>query len=386
MTVSPAFTSGLDLRYNGDSLVRQQSVTARIVRHPPESMAATLRKLAARAEKSPAPDVYGKGDLIEDFEDRLATMLGKPAALFLPSGVLAQSIALRIHADRRNRTTVGLHPTSHLVLHEQDGYRKLWGLDGRMLGHPREVLTHADLQAQAPEGLAALVLELPMREIGGQLPEWRDLADQVEWARRHDIAVHIDGARLWHCPAFYRRSLAEIGALADSVYVSLYKDIGGIAGAVLAGESDFIAEARIWSRRAGANLVSLYPYILAAQQGIEDNLPSIADAVDYARKLGPLLAGLRGIRVNPPIPQSAMFHLHIELDRDTLIRAVADYTEQHDVIVLPEPRAMDENGHSICEINVGRSTMEHPPRFWLEHLRATLANCGSTDTNETSRV
>lgn len=336
-------------------------------------MATTLRRLAERAENAPPPDVYGHGPLIEEFEARMAAMLGKPGALFLSSGTLAQPLALRIHSDRRNKSTVGLHPTSHLVLHEQDGYRKLWGLNGKLLGDPRKVLTHADLQAQAPEELAALVLELPMREIGGQLPEWSDLQSQVDWARRHDIAVHVDGARLWHCPAYYRRSLAEISALADSVYVSLYKDIGGIAGAVLAGETDFIAEARIWSRRAGGNLVSLHPYILAAEQGLEDNLSSIADAVAYARKLGPMLGTLDGVRTNPPTPQAAMFHLHIALDRDRLIRATADYAEAHDVIVLPKPRAVDENGNSVCEISVGRSTMEHPPGFWLAHLRACLS-------------
>jgi len=347
-------------------------MTACIVRHPPESMATTLRRLAERAENKPAPDVYGDGALIEDFEDAIATMLGKPAALFLPSGTLAQSLALRIHCDKRNKTTVGLHPTSHLVLHEQDGYRKLWGLDGQLLGHPDRVLTYADLQAQAPDELAALVLELPMREIGGQLPEWEDLLAQAEWARRHDIAVHIDGARLWHCPAYYQHSLAEIGALADSVYVSLYKDIGGIAGAVLAGEKDFIAEAKIWSRRAGGNLISFYPYILAAEQGFEDNLSSISDAVGYARELGPMLASLAGLRVNPATPQTAMFHLHIDVARERLIQAIDEYAAEHDVIVLPKPRAVDEQGNSICEISVGRSTMEHPPGFWFMHLRAVL--------------
>ncbi|MEX2499866.1 MAG: beta-eliminating lyase-related protein [Wenzhouxiangellaceae bacterium] len=348
-------------------------MTANIVRHPPESMATTLRRLAARAENRPAPDVYGEGALIEDFEDAIAAMLGKPAALFLPSGTLAQSLALRIHCDKRDKTTVGLHPTSHLVLHEQDGYRKLWGLNGKLLGHPREVLTHADLRTQAPEDLAALLLELPMREIGGQLPEWDDLLAQVDWARRHDIAVHIDGARLWHCPAYYQRSLAEISALADSVYVSLYKDIGGIAGAVLAGETEFIAEAKVWSRRAGGNLISFYPYILAAEQGLEDNLASIADAVAYARELGPMLGSLPGVRTNPATPQTAMFHLHIDLARDRLTQAVADYAAANDVIVLPKPRATDEQGHSVCEISVGRSTMEHPPAFWLAHMRAALS-------------
>ena len=335
-------------------------------------MASTLRKLATLADSKSAPDVYGAGALVEDFEHRVAGMLGKPAALFLPSGTLAQPLALKVHAEQRNKTAVGLHPTSHLVLHEHDGYRELWGLSGHLLGHPREVLTHADLPAQPPQELAALVLELPMREIGGQLPEWQDLQAQAEWAQRHGIAVHIDGARLWHCPAYYGRSLAEISALADSVYVSLYKDIGGIAGAVLAGETDFIAQAKIWARRAGGNLPSLFPYILAAEQGLEDNLAGIAEAVDYARTLGSMLAGLPGVQVNPAMPQAAMFHLHIAIPREALTQAIADYAEQHDVIVLPKPRAVDELGSSICEISVGRSTMAHSPEFWLAHLGAAL--------------
>lgn len=344
-----------------------------IVRHPYESMAKTLRELAARAKEHPAPDVYGRGELIEAFEARVAGLLGKPSALFLPSGVLAQSIALRLHCDLRQRSLVGMHPTSHLILHEEHGYRELWGLQSAVLGHQEGVLTHGDLQQGNPDELGAVVLELPMREIGGQLPEWSDLQSQVRWARRHGIAVHIDGARLWHCPAYYQRSLAEISALADSVYVSLYKDIGGIAGATLAGEPDFIEQARVWNRRAGGNLHSFYPYILAAERGLDDNLASVDQAVPYARSLGLLLATISGVEVNPDPPQAAMFHLHIPIDREALDRIIDDYAHRHNVIVLPPPRAIDRQGRSICEISVGRSTMAHPPTFWRRHLDQALA-------------
>jgi len=352
-------------------------MTACIVRHPAESVARVLRELAGRAELKSGPDLYGSGELIAAFEARIAGMLGKPAALFLPSGVLAQSIALKIHCDRRERPTIGLHPTSHLILHEEDGYRELWGLDSRLLGDRDRVLTLADLEQAAPEDLGAVVLELPMREIGGQLPSWTDLNAQVDWARRHAIAVHFDGARLWHCPAHYQRKLSEISALAESVYVSLYKDIGGIAGAVLAGEPDFIERARIWNRRAGGNLIAFYPYILAAERGLDDNLAGIDEAVRYARDLGELLAKVPGIKVNPHPPQTAMFHLHIPIDRDILTRIIDRYRQKHDVIVLPPPRALDREGNSICEISVGRSTMEHPPEFWRRHLGAALGQANS---------
>jgi len=98
---------------------------------------------------------------------------------------------------------------------------------------------------------------------------------------------------------------------------------------------------------------------------IEDFETRVADMLDKP-------AALTGVRVNPETPQTAMFHLHIELARDRLIQAVDEYAAEHDVIVLPKPRAVDESGSAVCEISVGRSTMEHPPRFWLAHLRAAL--------------
>ncbi|WP_404409466.1 threonine aldolase [Pseudidiomarina marina] len=342
-----------------------------ILRHPPESMAQVLRQVAERSESVLEPDVYGSGALIESFEAKIANMLGKPAGLFLPSGTLAQPMALKIHSEASQKQQIGLHPTSHLVLHEQDGYQQLWGLQGQLLGNAEKVLTLDDLKQANTADLAAIVLELPMREIGGQLPTWDDLQAQVKWARTQNIAVHIDGARLWHCPAYYQRSLAEICELADSVYVSLYKDIGGIAGAVLAGTEAFIAEAKRWSRRAGGNLISMYPYILAAEKGLEENLSSIDDAVHYAQKLGPLLEAIEGVRVKPKQPQAAMFHLHIDREEDALIQAMTDYANTTGVVVLPLPRAR-KNGQCICEISVGRRTMQQPPEFWHEHLSACL--------------
>jgi threonine aldolase len=342
-----------------------------ILRHPSRSMAETLRVLADRAEGLLEPDVYGRGELIESFELNMAKKLGKPAALFLGSGTLAQPLALKLHSLQRGKNAVALHPTSHLVLHEHDGYQQLWGLEGHLVGEPNTPIHLNDLHQLPAENIAALVLELPMREIGGQLPQWHELQAQVAWARQHDIAVHFDGARLWHCPAAYQRSLAEICDLADSVYVSLYKDIGGIAGAILAGPEDFIAQARIWARRAGGNLISWYPYVLAAELGLEENLTAVDEAVSYAQKLGPMLGTIQGVTVQPEVPQAAMFHLHIEGDADTLIGKITRHAELESVIVLPLPRATV--GHSsVFEISVGRRTMAEPPEFWLTHLAKCL--------------
>lgn len=344
-------------------------------RHPWRGMSATLQQLARRAEQYSHADVYGSGALISDLEQQVAALLGKPAALFLPSGTLAQPLALRIHADARQQRGVALHATSHLLLHEQNGMEQLWGLQAHVVGAPDKPISAADLaplNATQTAQLAALVVELPAREIGGQLPAWDDLCQQAQWAQQHGLAVHIDGARLWQCPGFYQRSLADIADLADSVYVSLYKDLGGISGAILAGKHDFIAQAKVWARRAGGNLASVYPLLLAAQQGLQQYLASVTTAVAYAQRLAAALTGIRGIRIHPNPPQAAMFHLHIPLSQQQLVEAVVAYAEQHGVLLLPPPRS-HRQGVSCCEITVGTATMAHGPQFWLQHLQQCLA-------------
>src|SRR5258706_4527408 len=209
------------------------------------SMRDELAALAAEAGAEEERDVYGAGKLIEDFEHEISGMLSKPAAVFMPSGTMAQQIALRLWSERRGSATVAFHPTCHLDLHEERAYHALHGLRARLVGDARALITRADLSA-IHEPVAALLLELPQREIGGLLPPWEELAAQAEWAHAHGVALHMDGARLWESAPFYERSYAEVAALFDSVYLSFYKGIGGIAGAALAGPADFIAEVRVW--------------------------------------------------------------------------------------------------------------------------------------------
>lgn len=320
--------------------------------HLPIMPKAMFSQLAEWTDPALDVDRYGTGNLITDFEAEIAELLGKEAAVFMPSGTMAQQIALRIWSERKGTPHVAFHPLSHLEIHEQKAYEHLHSLQATLVGEANRLMTLDDVQ-QIKQPLAALLIELPQREIGGLLPSWADLQALAAYTRGAGIALHLDGARLWECQPFYQRSYAEIVTPFDSVYVSFYKILGGIAGAALVGPKDFIDEARIWQRRHGGNLVMLYPYVLSTKMGMQQHLPQIPQYVKKAQEIAAAIENLPGVeRISPNPPHTNMMHIRFTLAVDQLERGLNTLRE-HENIMLGW---VDEEG--VMEFNVGSATLE----------------------------
>jgi threonine aldolase len=300
-------------------------------------------------------------------------VLGKPAAAFFPSGVMAQQAVLRVHADARNRRTVIFHPTCHLDIHEEQAYQRLHGLVGRPAGQRDRLITMDDLTAIA-EPPAALLLELPQREIGGQQPEWDDLAAQVAWARERGAAAHMDGARLWESSAGYGRSPAEISALFDTVYVSFYKGIGALAGCCVAGPQDVIEQVREWRRRMGGTLYGLWPSAASALTLLRERLPKFPRYRDHARAIGAALSGIPGITVIPDPPQVPMMHLLLRVAQEDYTKAARRLAEERGIWASPFCTPTADPAVQRLELSVGDGTLEFTPSAVAE-IFAGLIGC-----------
>jgi threonine aldolase len=324
--------------------------------HGRPSMRVRLAALAEATGEDERPDMYGSGTRIERLEQRVAELLGKEAAAFMPTGTMAQQIALRIWSERKGCRTVVFHPTCHLEIHEHKGYALLHRLHGRLVGDPNGLVTLADLDS-IDEPVAALLLELPQREIGGLLPEWDDLVAQTGWARERGIALHLDGARLWETGPFYARPYTETAALFDSVYVSFYKGLGGLAGACLAGDAELVAEARVWQRRHGGSIVTLHPYVVSAELSLDERLGRVAEYLEHARSLAASLATLDGIEIVPDPPQTPLFHIALRGDLERLSGAALEVAEKHKVFLFASPNATSLPGWQRHEVMVGDSTL-----------------------------
>jgi len=302
-------------------------------------------------------DRYGTGGAVAALEEEICTVLGKPAAVFMPSGTMAQQIALRIHADRRGVRACAFHPTCHLDLYEENAYWRLHDLEKVTVGDARRLLTLADLQG-VHEPLAAVLFELPQREIGGVLPPWSDLEEQVAYVRAQGAAVHLDGARLWECTPYYDRSPAVIAALFDTVYVSFYKGLGGLAGCCLAGEAEVIAEARLWRKRHGGTLFGLWPNAASGLAALRRRLPLMPPYVQRAQEIADRLRGLPNVEIVPHPPQTPMMHLHLRVEEAAFLRTAVQIAEHEGIFTWAGTAPGLTPSTRVIEFTVGDATLD----------------------------
>ncbi len=244
-----------------------------------------------------ASDRYNEGPLIDELETRIAALLGKPDAMFFNKGVTCQLAALKVHCKQHNQ--VMLHPQSHIVQDEQDAYQALMGLEGVLVGQMDQPITLEDVQS-TNQGVAVLVIELPLRRAGFKLPTWQQLLQLRQWCNEHQVIMHLDGARLWESANYYGLAWASIANLFDSVYVSLYKGLGGMSGAVLAGNAEFLTQCAVWRERLGSNMWSACPALITALHGMDQNLHHISSWVNRAKEIAKALQGIEGLIVDPP--------------------------------------------------------------------------------------
>lgn len=318
--------------------------------------ARTQQEWLASLAASPAADLpidrYGDGPAIALLEQEVAALLGKEAALFVHTGVVAQQMALRVWTERTGKRTVALHPQSHIDLDEGHAYERLHQLAGLRVGKPHRPFTLQDLKA-LHEPCGAVVVELPLRRAGYKLPSWEGLVALSTWTHEQSVPLHFDGARLWESTSFYGRSCAEIAALADSLYVSFYKGLGGLAGCMLAGSKDFIEETRVWKMRLGGNLFTVFPYVLAALEGLHQHLPKMEAYVARARELAAALAEIPGVMIVPNPPQTNAFQMYLPAGGHALQQAAEKLAETEHLWLFGAFEETSIPSFTMAEITMG---------------------------------
>ncbi len=194
-----------------------------------------------------------------------------------------------------------------------------------------------------------------------------------QWCRRRGIPLHFDGARIWEAAAGYGVPIDELVRLADSIYVSFYKGLGGIGGALVAGSSDFIASLAVWKTRYAGNLYTAYPQAISGLIGLETQLSRMSDYVARARDLAVRLQALPGIMLQPSVPHTNAFQIWMPGEPDLLAARHRSFAHDRKIWLFGgfPPTALAS--HSMTEIVIGEASDDYAPEEALAWIEAFLA-------------
>jgi len=236
--------------------------------HTPLEYSALVHRLIE--EHGITPDSYSLGGIVEQLEEECARALGKERAIFMPTGTLANHMAVRALAGGASRVIV--QEQSHLYQDEGDCAQTLSNLTLMPLAPGRATFTAAEVQrlldetkaARVVSRVSAISIETPVRRKLGQRFDPVELKKIIAIAQRDGIRLHLDGARLFLEAAYSGDNVAEYCKPFDTVYVSLYKYFNAASGAILAGPRDIIDGMYHGRRMFGGGLNHVWPFALVA--------------------------------------------------------------------------------------------------------------------------
>lgn len=245
---------------------------------------------AAMARADVGDDVYGEDPTVLALQERVADLLGHEAALFTPTGSLANLLALRSLVGVGQE--VLCESSAHIARSELGAHAAYTGVTMRTWTHPRgEVDLDAVGALFAPEmgpffvATAAVSVENTHNFAGGAVQPLAGLKALRSWADQVGVGVHMDGARLWNAHVATGVPLAEYAAVADVLAVCLSKGLGAPVGSLVVGPADAVAEARVWRKRMGAGLRQVGVLAAAGLYALDHHLERLADDHAHARLL-----------------------------------------------------------------------------------------------------
>jgi threonine aldolase len=215
-------------------------------------------------------DSYSLGGVVEQLETQFAKVLGKEQAIFMPTGTLANHMAVRALAGGPSRVIV--QEESHLYQDEGDCAQTLSGLTLIPLAAGQATFTAADVQrvldrtrsSRVVPRVSVISIETPVRRRQGERFDSVQLQEIIALARREGIRLHLDGARLFLQAAYTGESVTDTARPFDTVYVSLYKYFNATSGAILAGPHDLLADLYHVRRMFGGGLAAVWPFAAVA--------------------------------------------------------------------------------------------------------------------------
>ncbi len=310
-----------------------------------------MRKAMAEAEVG--DDVFSEDPTAARLQERVAAMLGFEAALFMPSGVMGNEVAIRLWTRPGDEVLCDAH--SHVVDYELSGMAALSGVMPRTVVTGRGHVTAEQVAASKRprtyfrSEITLLVLENTHNLAGGTVASAADMQSSVGAARELGLKVHVDGARLWNAAVALGCGPAELVRGADSAMVTLSKGLCAPVGSILCADRESIERARRIRKQFGGGMRQIGHLAAAGLIAVETMVSRLAEDHEKARRLADLAAGAAGARVIPP--ETNILFVHFD-----------------------SPKAQTLADHLLAA-NIQASVMGESALRFVTHRDVTMADC-----------
>ncbi len=298
-------------------------------------------------------DVFGDDPTVKTLEDKIASMLGKEAGLFVPSGSMGNQVAIRVHCAPGDEVIAEW--SSHTVNNETGGAAALAGVQFRTIKGDRGHMTAEQVAAAIrPEEIhlprtALVVMENTHNMAGGTVYPIEEMEAVSALAREAGVAVHLDGARLFNASAASGVPVQRYASCADSVMTCMSKGLGAPIGSVLTGSGAFVRKARRCRKMYGGGMRQVGILAAACLYALEHNLPRLAEDHESAKVLARELASCAALEVDAAAVESNIVMIGVRGRRDaaSYVKPLADAG----VLILPVgPRAL----RAVTHLDVSR--------------------------------
>lgn len=248
---------------------------------------AAMREAMARAEVG--DDVLGHDPTVAALESRIAELLGKPAAVFMPSGTMTNQVAVRLHCGRDEAFLC--EAGCHIYNYEQGGFAQLSGVVARTISGQHGILQPSQLHGQIPADndhlvrTSLLALENTHNRGGGTVQPLETIAELCQWARSHGLATHLDGARLFNASAATGVELSNWAEHFDTVSVCFSKGLGAPVGSALVGDDVAMQTARRMRKLFGGGMRQSGTVAAGALYALENHRERLHQDHLHARQL-----------------------------------------------------------------------------------------------------
>ncbi len=269
-------------------------------------------------------DVFGDDSTINNLEERVAEILGKEAAVYMPSGTMTNQVAIRTHTEPGDE--ILLEQSAHVYFNEAGATAALSGAICRLIPGDRGVFGAEDMEAAIRPindhypRTKLVCVENTANRGGGKVWPLEKLAEVKKTAHENGLKIHLDGARIWNAAAAMNIPESEIAKHFDSVSVCFSKGLGAPVGSALAGSSDFITEARRFRKQFGGGMRQAGIIAAGALYALENNRERLTVDHDNAKIFSKGLAEINGIDINPDDVETNIINFRVQgMTKDELI-------------------------------------------------------------------